>query len=376
TERWRIYIDARYQQGVRGDIEAAIGVYEQWAQVYPRDFVPRNNLGVLWSFLGHLEKAAAYYEEAHRVDPSPTLPLSNLAFVNLGLGRSAEAVSYANRAIAATGTNSTARNTLLAIACANRDDAEVSRVIAEARRHNEESVLHGAYACFSGHGRLKEARAPEAELLSSKPHITISHHIEHVMQVVGAEWWLGDRVKARTLVVNADGLLKDTEQQWFVPPIVALAGEDERARRMTAALLKDTPESTLVNGITAPLVGGLAGWHAHRPDAALAALREGQRYAQALPEWHLYVGLAHQQAGSNAEAIASFREGLTHSQRWPPSSDWAQPVLRVLLARALSASGDVAGARQAYEAFFKDWEKADADAPLLVSAKREYAALK
>jgi hypothetical protein len=34
------------------------------------------------------------------------------------------------------------------------------------------------------------------------------------------------------------------------------------------------------------------------------------------------------------------------------------------------------GARQAYEEFFKYWDKADADAPLLVTAKREYAALK
>jgi Flp pilus assembly protein TadD len=123
TERERFYIDSRYQQSVLGDIEASIRVYEQWAQVYPRDFVPRNNLGVLWTFLGDFDKATAYYEEARRADPSPTLALSNLAFVALASGRPADAVRAATQAIAATGTNSTARATLLVIACTGRDDA-------------------------------------------------------------------------------------------------------------------------------------------------------------------------------------------------------------------------------------------------------------
>jgi eukaryotic-like serine/threonine-protein kinase len=37
--------------------------------------------------------------------------------------------------------------------------------------------------------------------------------------------------------------------------------------------------------------------------------------------------------------------------------------------------GDKAGAKKAYEAFFLTWKDADADLPMLVAAKKEYAAL-
>jgi hypothetical protein len=37
--------------------------------------------------------------------------------------------------------------------------------------------------------------------------------------------------------------------------------------------------------------------------------------------------------------------------------------------------GDTAAARRLYEDAFADWKDADADLPLLVAAKQEYAAL-
>jgi hypothetical protein len=46
------------------------------------------------------------------------------------------------------------------------------------------------------------------------------------------------------------------------------------------------------------------------------------------------------------------------------------------LARALSLSGDAAGARKAYEDFFALWKDADSDLPILIEAKSEYAKAK
>ena len=37
--------------------------------------------------------------------------------------------------------------------------------------------------------------------------------------------------------------------------------------------------------------------------------------------------------------------------------------------------GDTAQAKQMYEAFFKLWQNADADLPILIQANREYAKL-
>jgi hypothetical protein len=45
------------------------------------------------------------------------------------------------------------------------------------------------------------------------------------------------------------------------------------------------------------------------------------------------------------------------------------------LARAYSLAGDKANAKKSYEAFFTTWKNADSDLPMLVAAKKEYAAL-
>ena len=45
------------------------------------------------------------------------------------------------------------------------------------------------------------------------------------------------------------------------------------------------------------------------------------------------------------------------------------------LARAYAMGGDKADAKKAYEAFFTTWKNADADLPMLLAAKKEYAAL-
>jgi len=46
-----------------------------------------------------------------------------------------------------------------------------------------------------------------------------------------------------------------------------------------------------------------------------------------------------------------------------------------MLARAYAASGRAADARKAYDEAFQIWKDADADLPLLMEAKKEYAAL-
>jgi eukaryotic-like serine/threonine-protein kinase len=45
------------------------------------------------------------------------------------------------------------------------------------------------------------------------------------------------------------------------------------------------------------------------------------------------------------------------------------------VAWAYALGGDKANAKKAYEAFFLTWKDADADLPLLLEAKKEYAAL-
>jgi hypothetical protein len=57
-----------------------------------------------------------------------------------------------------------------------------------------------------------------------------------------------------------------------------------------------------------------------------------------------------------------------------PASPWVA-FSRLGLARALRDAGDTAGSLAAYDAVLESLKTADADAPLLVAARRERAAL-
>ena len=57
SEREKFYIIGHYLQSVTGDVQKAIENYELWAQTYPRDFTPPNNLAVSYGQMGELQKA-------------------------------------------------------------------------------------------------------------------------------------------------------------------------------------------------------------------------------------------------------------------------------------------------------------------------------
>ena len=60
SEREKLYIAARYEHFVTGNLEAARKAYELWAETYPRDETPRRLLGVIYSELGDYDKALAH----------------------------------------------------------------------------------------------------------------------------------------------------------------------------------------------------------------------------------------------------------------------------------------------------------------------------
>jgi predicted Zn-dependent protease len=78
--------------------------------------------------------------------------------------------------------------------------------------------------------------------------------------------------------------------------------------------------------------------------------------------------------GRAAEAIPAFERAYVSRLVSVPSV--LGPVSQVWLARAHARAGDTASARRSYQDVFATWKEGDADLPLLVQAKAEYAALK
>jgi len=91
SEREKFYIESHYYHYVTGDLEKARQAYELWAQTYPRDLVPPNNLGVIYENLGEYDKALAESREALRLAPESGASYANLVAPYLYLNRLQEA---------------------------------------------------------------------------------------------------------------------------------------------------------------------------------------------------------------------------------------------------------------------------------------------
>uniref|UniRef100_UPI0025B8D972 tetratricopeptide repeat protein n=1 Tax=Luteitalea sp. TaxID=2004800 RepID=UPI0025B8D972 len=77
---------------------------------------------------------------------------------------------------------------------------------------------------------------------------------------------------------------------------------------------------------------------------------------------------------SHAEAARTFRQLVDHRGTDPFSP--LVPLAQLGLARALAASGDRAGAAQAYDVLLDWWAGADASLTLAAAARRERDALR
>ena len=91
SEREKLSIESLYHY-VTGDLEKASQAYELWAQTYPRDSVPRNNLGDVYRYLGQHDKALANLRDSMFVGNKT---YSNLVLTYLNLNRFKEAQAMA-----------------------------------------------------------------------------------------------------------------------------------------------------------------------------------------------------------------------------------------------------------------------------------------
>ena len=110
-------------------------------------------------------------------------------------------------------------------------------------------------------------------------------------------------------------------------------------------------------------------------------LASASPYERAYPEAVYLRGLAYLRLQKGAEAAAEFQKILDHKgASW--GSTWRYPnwglyysISYLGLARASALAGDTAKARKAFQDFFALWKDADQDLPILIEARKDYAAL-
>jgi predicted Zn-dependent protease len=172
----------------------------------------------------------------------------------------------------------------------------------------------------------------------------------------------------------------DREVQYGAALALALSHEASRAEALVDDLQRRYPEDSSVRFSYVPSVRAVLAMDRQQPDRALEALQIAVPHEFGVPPssvsglfgalYPIYFrGEAYLAARRGTEAAAEFRKIVDHPAITP--ADPIGAISRLQLARALRATGDVAAAKAAYEAFLTLWREADPDVPLLKAARRE-----
>jgi tetratricopeptide (TPR) repeat protein len=410
SERERFYIESHYYRNVTGDLEKARQAYELWAQTYPRDVVPPNNLGVIYQTLGQYEKCLVEAREVLRLDPGSGAHYFGLANSYLLLNRQEEARATAQEAQAKNLDSPALRFDLYLLAFLQNDAAGMAEQVAwTAGKPGVEDVLlyfEADTAAYSG--RLGKAREFSRRAVAS------AQHAEEKETAAGyeadaalREALFGNPVEARQRAAAALALSTGRYVQFGAALALALAGDVGRARALVDDLAKRFPEDTVVQFNYLPtLRAQLAVDH----NDAIEALQAATPYELGAAGSGVFTpalcpvyvrGKAYLAAHQGSEAAAEFQKILA----WPGVvlNEPIGALAHLGLARAyalqtgfvapgFSPAGAapkggapqggnavdpaaLAKARAAYNDFFTLWKDADPNIPILLAAKSEYSRL-
>ena len=394
SERERLTISAAYFRHITGELDKRLETSSRLIETYPQDPYGYHLHGNSLMIAGDFSQAVKTYSEAVRLDSDLALSRANRALGLIGLNRFDEAQKAIEEGIARGQDSSGFRNRLYLIAFLKGDTASMQRQVEWfAGRQDEYQIreIQARALAFSGlrrqavEGFQKTAvmaaghglRAEKARILANEANLNA---------IFGMTSLAGKQAEDLLALVEREGIGQDELQPTLIgqldsPPLawtLALSGDIKRAESLSESIAQKFPLDTMLNQIWLPLVRAtfeLKQGSAGGVDKGIQLLQHTRQYEAASffrPVWAR--GLLHLKARNGAMAASEFQKIIDH-RGWDVLSPlW--PLAHLGLARAAALEADTAKSRKAYEDFFKLWKDADADVPVLVEARREYANLK
>src|ERR1700722_11478626 len=381
SEVERFYIDSHFFENVNGDLDKTIPVYQLWIETYPRDTIPRNNLGVAYQQLGLWDKALSQGLEALRMGPDESIYAIQVGASYLALGRLDECKATLQGAISRKIDVPWFHRILYYAAFVQNDAAEMERQLALMSNSSPDAAafaiwLRGDSEAYVGH--LKKAqelfqRASAAfETASGKETATAV-----LVDQAFIEAQMEDAAAAKKDAAAALAMDSSFSTKLQVAYVLARAGDAARAESMAAELTKARPTATLANKYDLPVIGATIDLDRGNPAKAVDTLRDVVPYDLAFRQRLLSTytrGRALLANHQGNEAAAEFQKISDHSGI--VMNGFVGALARLGLARAYALQGDSAKAKVAYQDFLALWKDADPDIPILNEAKTEYARLK
>jgi tetratricopeptide (TPR) repeat protein len=388
SDREKFFITATYQLMVTGNLEEALQTCELWMRTYPRDMYPYPFLGsFVYPTLGQFDKGIEVASRTIARDPDFAIGYLQLAFN----------YQFANRLQDAERTFRQAAERKLTLpefvvqrydlAFVENDRAGMDREVALSHRESDAeeqmTAREGFVLAYSGHRREAAAKSVRAADLAQQA----AEPGRGALWRTGAalrEAFFGDASAATREAAAALDLSTDRDSEYGAAVALALAGESSRSHLLATDLVSRFPEDSSVRFSYLPTIRALVALDHKDAAQAVEVLQAGARFDLGTPPcsavglfgslYPVYVrGLAYLALHDGPKAAAEFRKIL--DRRSIVVSDPMGAVARLQLGRALALSGDPRAARAAYDDFLTLWKDADADIPILVNARAEYAAL-
>jgi serine/threonine protein kinase/tetratricopeptide (TPR) repeat protein len=387
TEREKSHITALYYVYVTGELEKANQAYELWIQAYPRDDVAYSDLGSNYMILGQYEKAATETREAVRLEPNSAVEYVNLGQIYLALNRFDEARTTTDEALGRKLESIPLHMNLYALAFLQGNSAAMKQQAdwAFGKPGGEDQMLSFESDTEALSGRLGKARELSRQAVESA---------RRSDEKEPAALWQANAAIREGLFGNADAARQNAAASVALAPgshdaevqtalAYALAGDATHAQSLTDDLAKRFPLDTVVQSVWLPTIHAQIETGRKNPAHSIELLQAAAPYELGMLSgsatnsclYPVYVRAeAYLSAQQGQLAVAEFQKILDHrGLLWNCATG---ALAHLGLGRAYALQGDTAKAKAAYQDFFGLWKDADADIPILIAAKAEYAKLK
>jgi len=320
SEREKYYIESHYYHFVTGDLEEARKVYELWGQTYPRDFVPANNLGIIYRYLGNYEKSLLEAKERLDLDPASGPAHSNLVAAYLDLNRLDEARALSQEAEAKKLDSPFLRIYMYQLAFLRGDPAGMAGQTTWDKPEVEDALQANEAETAAYSGLLLKARELSRRAVTSaqnekKRETAAGYEAAAVLR----EALFGNDGEARQRAAAALALSSGKEAQFGAG--LALAHTGASAPQLADDLAKRFPENTVVQYNYLPALRGQLALSCKNIREAIEVLRKAEPYELGLPGdgsftpalYPVYVrGEAYLAVQQGTEAAIEFQKILDH----------------------------------------------------------------
>ncbi|HEX3876813.1 MAG TPA: protein kinase [Bryobacteraceae bacterium] len=369
SEREREMIAALHYQSI-GDLDKAIDAYRLGIGGYPRWWLFHNNLSENYIQLGQFEEGLKEGQAAAELQPGAEPPWRRLLDAYICLDRLDEAKKVAETARKSGVVAARLHQRLLEMAYVEGDQAAIAKEIQWYSGKPEEYLSFGLQAA---NRNVLGQRRESGKLYKRAAEIALRRGLREV-----AAGFEDADARADALSGNCG-----TVRRLGRPALaLAMCGDAAGAEKLAGETSKFFPNGTVWNAVQLPAIRAAIELHRREPAKAVELLASALPFERAYPEAVYLRGLAYLRLHKGAEAAAEFQKILDHKgASW--ASTWKDPnwglyysISHLGVARAAQRAGDTAKARKTFQNFFALWNDADQDLPVLIQAKKDYAALR